>query len=66
MQFHSQLIWGFAIEQTLQYLISLLQVKKEMCVHDSAFLLNSFQNYETKYWVPFYFTMKKERDEICQ
>lgn len=45
MQFHSQLIWGFAIEQTLQYLISLLQVKKEMRVHDSAFLLNSFQNW---------------------
>lgn len=30
-----------------------------MYAHESAFLLNSFQNYETKYWVPCYFAMKK-------
>lgn len=65
MQFHSQLIWIFAVEQSLWYLISLLQVKKEMCIHESALLLNSFQSYQTKDWVLSYFAMKKERCKMC-
>lgn len=57
-------LFGFLpVEWSLQCLIYLLQVKMEMRVHESAFLLDSFQNYQVL--GTFLFCFEKERDEIC-
>lgn len=56
-------LFGFsAVEWSLQCLIYLLQVKMEMHVHESAFLLGSFQNYQML-GTPL-FCYGKERHEI--
>lgn len=67
MQFHSLPAYLFfcyrAVSVVFNFFASIK--KKEMCVHESALLLNSFQSYQTKYWVPFYFDMRKGKDEMC-